>query len=91
MSWSLMFIGNPENIVKALEEHSEKLNGASKTEFDSALPHIVGIVQQNFNKAEGGTAPVLKVSASGHGYFSNEGPVNSSCQVSIESFYATLV
>lgn len=65
MSWSIGFIGSPENISKALNENSGKLTGNSKQEYDNALPHIEALVNQNRNKTYG---VVLQVTASGHGY-----------------------
>lgn len=48
MSWSISFIGKPENVAKALNEHSDKLDGQSKLEYINALPNIIGIVAENF-------------------------------------------
>jgi hypothetical protein len=86
MSWSVVFIGKPENVAAALNEQSEKLDGASKVEYDAALPHLVGIVEQNF----GENSPAVKITANGHGYTNGE---QSSRQltVSIELMYGTLV
>lgn len=83
-----MFIGNPENIVKALENQSSQLSGASKEEYDAALPHLTGLVKQNFNK---NAEPVLKISANGHGYFNNGEPQYNNCQVTIENLGGMLV
>lgn len=83
MSWSLIYIGTPENVSKALKENSEKLTDKSKEEYDLALPHMVGLVEQNYS----GTYPlILKIEASGHGY---NGANN--CQVSILPMNGTLV
>jgi hypothetical protein len=65
MSWSLTLIGKTDNIVKALKEQSDKLSGGSKVEFDAALPHLVGLVEQNFNATDN---PVMQIQASGHGH-----------------------
>lgn len=65
MSWSITFIGKSENVSKALEDHSTKLSGQSKEEYDAALPYLMGLVQQNFNKDN---SPVIQITASGHGY-----------------------
>jgi hypothetical protein len=62
MSWSVGFIGKPEKVVEALQSHSEKLNGESKVEYDSALPHLIGVVNENF-----GHDYPIKLTASGHG------------------------
>lgn len=66
MSWSVIFIGKPGNVSKALNENSEKLSGQSKIEYDSALPHMDALVKENFNAKEEHT-PVVKITASGHG------------------------
>lgn len=88
MSWSINLIGNPDNIVKALEAQSPKLTGNSKTEYDAALPHLVGLVQQNFNKS---APPIIKLSANGHGYSVNDEAQYNNCNVSIESLGGMLV
>ena len=82
MSWSVTFIGESENIIKALNDYSTKLNGPSKEEFDHALPHLIGLVQLNFNKAY---PAVLKLNANGHAFSNSDGPQYSSCGASIET------
>ena len=67
MSWNVTFIGKTENIVKALEAQSAKFEGLTKVEFDAALPHLVGLVNENWSKGETGN-PVMKITAAGHGY-----------------------
>lgn len=86
MSWSVTFIGKPENISKALKANSEQLSGYSKEEFDAALPHLEALVSQNFNAKEEYT-PVMKLVASGHGQKDNYGY----CVSSIESLGGILV
>lgn len=90
MSWSITIIGHPANVATALTAQSEKLEGQSKVEFDSALPHMAALVQENFNP-EGSTQPVVKLAASGHGYASNGEQKQRQFAASIEVFYATLV
>lgn len=87
MSWSVTFIGKPENVVNALEEQSAKMEGYSKVEYDSALPHLSGLVKENF----GTPSMVIKLTASGHGYASDGKDINRQCTASLEMFYATLV
>jgi len=85
MSWSINLIGNPENVVKALEHHSTVIDGQSKEEFDSALPHFIGLLKQNY-----GSYPVtINFQASGHGYDASE-PFRQ-CQVKMELLYGILV
>jgi alpha-galactosidase len=81
MSWSITLIGKPENVAKALEAHSEKLNGLSKVEYDDALPHLIGLVKQNF-----GTSNLVKIDASGHGTENQR-----QCMVSIQNIYGVVV
>jgi hypothetical protein len=90
MSWSITIIGHPANVATALTAQSEKLDGQSKVEFDSALPHMVALVNENFN-SEGLQQPVIKLAASGHGYAANGEQKQRSFTATIEPFYATLV
>jgi hypothetical protein len=85
MSWSASFIGNPEKVVEALNKQSEGLTGNSKTEFDAALPNLIGLINQNFH-SNPDYKPVLKIEANGHG---NDGERN--CSVKIERIYGVLV
>lgn len=78
MSWMTILIGKPEEIVAKLHEHSASLDGQSKEEFDAALPHIIGVVEQNYSEGE---APTLKLDASGHGYENNR-----TCLVSVQQW-----
>jgi hypothetical protein len=91
MSWNIDFIGNPENVVKALQENSAKLDGASKVEYDAVVPHLIGLVSQNFNSNKA-VGIVVKVTASGHGYISTDGTDQyRQCSASVEQLYGVLV
>lgn len=90
MSWSVTIIGHPANVGAALTAQSETLEGQSKVEFDSALPHMVALVNGNFNPA-GSPLPVIKLAASGHGYTANGEQHQRQFTASIEVCYATLV
>lgn len=87
MSWSINFIGTSENVIKALEENSEKLNGVSKEEYEEVLPHLVGLVKQNYNTP---SPYPIKIDASGHG-FKDANNDYKNCTVSIMSLGGTLV
>jgi hypothetical protein len=63
MSWSVHFIGKRDNIIKALNEHSDKLTGESKKEYDSFLTDLTNLVSANYNNS---FEPTLKVIANGH-------------------------
>lgn len=90
MSWSVTFIGKPANIVAALQKQSEQLTGQSKTEYDAALPHLVGLVQANHHVEEQYT-PVLQLQANGHAYVKDEVTQYSNCQVQLTVISGTLV
>lgn len=63
MSWSINIMGKRDNIIKALNEHSEKLTGESKKEYDSFLSDLTNLVSANYNNTN---EPVLKLAAHGH-------------------------
>lgn len=86
MSWSVTFIGKPDNVSKALHAQSELLSGYSKEQYDAALPHLDGLVCQNFN-ADEKYPPVIKLVASGHGSKGTYGY----CVSSIETLGGMLV
>ena len=88
MSWSVTFIGKPEHVVSALDRRANEMeDGQSKIEYTDALPHIKGLVSQNF----GVNPPVVKVAASGHGYAREGKQESRQCAVSIELIYGELV
>lgn len=87
MSWSITFIGKSENVVKALEEQSTFLDGQTKVEYDSALPHMVGLVKENFGNGD----QVMKITASGHGYAIDGEQRQRYCAVNVEPVYSIIV
>lgn len=87
MSWSISFIGTPENLVKAMEAYSEKLDVSSKEEYDAALPHLVGLVNQIYNEENN---LMVRVTANGHAYFRGEKKY-SYCNVNIEQIAGVVV
>lgn len=90
MSWSVNYVGNPENITKKLQENSEKLSGKSKEEYDEALPHLIALIGMNYNKQYPNFA--IKLIASGHAYSDVQGTNSySNCQVEITSLGCELV
>ena len=75
MSWSVNYIGSPENVSAALDKHSSEITGQSKAEYDAALPHIKALVEQNTNANH----PIaIKVDANGHGDTTGNNTVNVS-------------
>jgi len=68
MSWSVSMSGKPAEVVRKLRETS--YTGDSKVEFDAALPHLVGLVEQNHAER------TVSLTASGHGVENRECRVN---------------
>lgn len=95
MSWSVLLIGTPTNVAKALEDESTKLDGQSKIEFDAAMPHLRALVLENFANAEPYTIPLVHLEASGHGYATgtpdNVQQVQRTIQVKITPLHGRLV
>lgn len=87
MSWSIIFIGQPDNVANALQEISKDWDVQSKLEYESALPHLIAIVKENF----GGGNPIVKINASGSGYAYEGKQTQRRCTVSIEILHGTLV
>lgn len=78
-----MFVGKPENVVSALKDHSTKIDGKSKVEYDTVLPNLVGIVEQNYcNNYD----VIISISANGH---ANDG--YSSCNVTVSQLAGQMV
>jgi hypothetical protein len=95
MSWSVSFIGKPEKVAEALEKHSASLTGQSKIEFDEAKPHLVALVNNNFNKRAGeqggGVEPFIQLDASGSGCAQRDEQVQRQVSVTLKSIYGALV
>ena len=87
MSWQVQFIGSPENVAKALEAESLRLSDQSKEEFDAALPHMVGLVKENFSPS-----PIMvKLTALGHGYSVDGEAKDRLFSITLERMYGTIV
>ena len=67
MSWSIRFVGKPDAIVRALNQHKEKLSGASLIEFTDVLPSLFNLVRQNYERRPGRKEQVLRLVAFGSG------------------------
>lgn len=87
MSWSITLIGRPEKVVEALNEQSAKMQGQSKVEFDSVLPALITLAQQNF----GTEGWLIKVTGSGHGSTMDGVQIERYCTASVERVYGVLV
>ena len=65
MSWSNSWVGRRTGIKAALAQYGQSLSGDSQEEFESARPHLEGLL--DLNSATDGD-PVLRLEASGHAY-----------------------
>ena len=88
MSWSISFIGQTGKVAAALNEYSNKLDGVSKQEYDSSLPYLVGLVQQN---TEATYDPVVKIEANGSGYWHDAKHMQNTVRVTLERIYGIIV
>jgi hypothetical protein len=86
MSWSISYLGEPEKVAAALEEANSGLTDQSKEEWEAAKPHLIALVRMNI-----GNNTVVKLNASGSGSKQGGKLISSSCQVTLEISYTTLV
>lgn len=94
MSWSVSLLGTPTAVAAALDAQSGSLSGASKDEFDAALPHLKALVLQNYlsDSAPGGyTAPLIDLDASGSGSSAQGKDFQRSCTVSVKPVWKKLL
>jgi hypothetical protein len=92
MGWNISLIGKPEKVAQALRD-LQRMTGDSKTEFDEALPHLLGLVNLNYRNEEGARMGALTIhlDASGHGFKRDGRGVHSNCNVQLKQLPATLV
>lgn len=83
MSWSVNLIGHPLDVIAELHDYSTKQTGASKVEFDAALPHLTGLLAQNFSE-EGVQTPTVMLAASVHGWVRDGKPVSGNLGVELK-------
>lgn len=88
MSWSINLIGKPENLIEALNKHSDVLTDKSKEEYDEVLPHMIGIIKMNYSV---NAIPVMQLSANGHGYSTNGVQQHSQCHFELKPLPGSLV
>jgi hypothetical protein len=82
MSWSFVATGQISDITQKLEEYVGSLSGQPKIEAAEALPHLIGLVAQNFDHSRSGESMVL-VSASGSGTAEGEKQITREITVTI--------
>lgn len=81
MSWSVRFIGKPENVIEALDKFSETQSGQSKQEFDEAKPALQTLVRQQVGQ-------LVDLEASGHATFTDGVKTYGNCTVRMGAMYA---
>ncbi len=92
MSWSVRIIGNAENVIKKLEEYSNIWKDETKKEFDDAKPHLIALINQNFDKKNTtNNNKIIEIVADGHGFSTNGEAVNRNLNVSIQGKYGDIV
>ena len=92
MSWNVEIIGKPVDVVVELQAQSARETGQCKVEFDAALPHMIGLVKQNFVDPSGRYyLPLIRLYASGSGICESDKQVQRNCTVKVEPFYGKLV
>jgi hypothetical protein len=77
MSFSVTFVGKPEAIKRSLERHSAELTGQSKEEFDTVLPALETILDQNVGNG------CVRLDANGHASFTDGVKTYGNCSVSV--------
>lgn len=87
MSWSITAEGRPAEVVEKLQAYGASLTGQSKVEFDDALPHLVGLVNQNHVAADvtDMVLPHLRIAAYGSGSTRGAKEVCRSCAVDLKT------
>lgn len=88
MSWSFNAAGKPADLVAALRAESERLTGNSKSEFDEALPHLIGLIELNSCEHPDQR---IDLEANGHAVFADGKKSSSNCSVNISSFYKRIL
>lgn len=85
MSWSVRVIGSPAACAAELRTDAQRLRGSARRQYEDALPHLVGLVEQNFAEAEfaGHASAELIVEAEGSGVEVNGRQILRECTVSI--------
>jgi hypothetical protein len=91
MTWSINFTGKPKAVSKALKDHSATLTGWCKHEYDRALPHLVGAVEQNMTDHPSYSPPTIQISASGSGSWEGGKQTYGSLSVTINYFNSKIV
>lgn len=90
MSWSISTPGTPEEVVTELDRVAGTYSGQSKLEFDEALPHLKGLVNQNFRNDDG-TVRKLQLTANGSGSSQGGKQLNRECSVTLKALSILLV
>jgi hypothetical protein len=96
MSWSISLIGKADKIKEKLKAKLEAISKDSKdacrVEFEAALPHLLGLIEQNYVTEDGRNRgcqdSILHLEASGSGIGIDGVPLQRSVRVNLVSSYA---
>lgn len=87
MSWSISLLGTPDKVKEKLMAESARLTGLSKQEFDEALPHLTGLVDQIVCDQQ---PPLVEFNGNGHASFKEGRKIDGNLSVSIKRLHTTL-
>lgn len=85
-NWNVEFIGTAENVVKALEDYSTKLEGQVKTDYDTTLSYMKLAVN-----SVGTSFPIIKIRANGNSMIKDTKQSSKNFSCSVELFQTTIV
>lgn len=81
MSWTIDLSGTPTNVIAAIDQHAEKLQGENRTEFDGVSDQLKLLVSfaapTNQNK-------FIRIVASGHASIAGGQVQHKYCSINIE-------
>jgi hypothetical protein len=89
-------IGLPDKVIDGLKKHADDtgLSGQSREEFEAALPHLIGLVEQNIVAgvpANPQYPKLIKINASGHGSKKDGAWTERNCSASVEYSYTKIL
>lgn len=90
MSWSISFVGTPQNVAAAVEGYAPQLSGGSRAEYEKVAPSIVNLIRQNHANPEAGyVGRLILVRAAGTAAADKAGvPLSGTCKVTVENIDA---
>jgi hypothetical protein len=87
MSWSISFVGKPEKVAEAVEQHGGTLSGQSKEEYEAAAPHLAALVRQNFAEID----LLIQLDANGSGQTIEGKPIQGTVSANLRFCYTKIL